>query len=149
MAAPLLVLKTLVPEHAVLINGSSYWIRPSAALSLRESVIVERVLPRIATLMTKEELTEEDDLEASTLLKQVCAIVLEAPADVQATLSDLQRFQVFVAFTPLRSKLIPPMTGATAATATQESATGASGSRGSARTTAARRKAGTTPSQPA
>src|SRR5205085_3609168 len=89
MAAPILVLESLVPEHSVLIGGVSYWIRKPDALSLRQSQIVERSMPRIAALMTKtEEVTDEEDLTLSAMLQQVCACVLEAPPDVQATLSD-------------------------------------------------------------
>jgi hypothetical protein len=139
--APLLDLVTIAPQYTIIIDGVSYFIRHTDALTLRQSLIADRAIPRIAELL-KTDLTEEEDRELSGLLQQVCQVVLDAPLDVQARLTDVQKLQVFVAFTPLRSKLTPSVIGANAATAA--SPDGSNGSRGSKRTTAARRRAGTT-----
>jgi hypothetical protein len=146
--ATVLKLDALTPTDNVLINGVSYWLRKPDALTLREHKIVERSTPRLFELLAQDDLTEDEDVEATSLMQQLCEIVLEAPADVRAGLSDVQRLSVFVAFTPLRLKLIPPTTGAAATTPTAAvPSSGASGSRGSKRSTAARRRAGTAASR--
>jgi hypothetical protein len=141
--APLLDISTIVPQYSILIDGKSYFIRNTDGLSLRQSLIVERAMPRIATLM-QADLTEADDRELSGLLQQVCSSVLEAPDDVRDKLTDVQRLQVFIAFTPLRSKLLPPATGAPVA---DTSLTGAIGSPDSKPAMAGRSRRGSTRSR--
>jgi hypothetical protein len=137
--APILTLTSIVPEHTISFDGTSYFIRPDAALTLRASLITSRAYARVSALLQKgDELSEADDQELSLLLQQTCACVLEAPPEVLAKLTDVQRFQVFMAFTPLRSKLIAPANGAAAA----PSLTGANGSPDSSGSTAARTGAG-------
>jgi hypothetical protein len=146
--ATVLNLDRITPTDNVLINGVSYWLRPADALTLRQYKIVDRNMPRLFEILAQDDLTEDEDVEAISLMQQLCEVVLEAPADVRAGLTDVQRLQVFMAFTPLRSKLNLPTNGATATTAPMAGPSiGASGSRDSSSTTAARRKAGSTRSR--
>lgn len=143
--APLLNITTLLPQDSVLIDGVSYFIRNRESLTIRGSMIVERAFPRLIALMASDELTDEQDAEATALLQQTVSVVLDAPADVIAKLTDTQRLNVFMAFTPLRSKLWPSTNGAKdGAAATTKPRTSASGSRASKRATAAHRKTGST-----
>jgi hypothetical protein len=145
--APLLDLKTITPQNSILIDGISYFLRHADMLTLMQAQILNRAYPRAAALMTKERITEEEDLELSGLLQQACSIVLDAPADVQAALTDQQRSKIFLAFTPLRSRLLVPPTNGANEAAAQSHKTSASGSRASKRTTADRRTGGSTRSR--
>jgi hypothetical protein len=145
--APLLDLATLVDPVHVRIDGALYELHRPDRLSIAQLAEVERLRPQIAQLEqfrggTVGTLSDEDLATAAVAIARVCEIVLAAPADVQARLSDVQRVAILQAFTELSSRPARRAAGATRRTAGARSTTGATSPRGSRASTAALRRTG-------
>lgn len=123
MAAPILAIDTL-ETHQVAVDGALYPLRVAGQLSVLEHTRMARLSPRLDALIAKEPvLTDDEAVELSDLLRDVCALILGAPPEVQARLSDPQRLEVAMVFTALSRGMRPtresqtgqstPSTGAT------------------------------------
>src|SRR5688500_16166781 len=101
-AHSVLDLSTLVdPTHAQ-IDGAFYVLRHPESLSLFQLKRVETYMPRIGALLQQDHNTAEEEAEVARLLDVVCRDVLDAPPEVHARLSDVQRLAIVDAFTKLR-----------------------------------------------
>jgi hypothetical protein len=112
--APVLDLTTLVTPIFVRIDGELYELRRPGALSLEEIARIDLLRPQVLELQAKlaeASSADVDVLNLSRLLVALCAIVLAAPADVQARLSDQQRLAILQAFQSLPAPQ-PPTTAA-------------------------------------
>jgi fatty acid/phospholipid biosynthesis enzyme len=136
MAEALLDIATITaPAAAVSIDGERYALLSVAALPLASIQRIQRDGPRLGELLKIEEKTPNQTTETSQLLRSVCELVLEAPADVHARLSDVHRVAIIHSFMQLQSTPVNrPRTGVLS--------TGAKSSRGSNGSTVARRKRG-------
>src|SRR5919109_5473343 len=136
----LLDLTTEQELKTIRIDAIEYPIKRSNDLTLAEYKRLERIAPRIAALIAADELTPDETKELSHLLDTTVRMALDAPADVQERLGDLNRTRIFEAFTTLLSLSL--------LTTRAELPSGANGSNGatslgaSAGTTAARRRSG-------
>lgn len=138
--APVLDLSTVADPRHVRIDGVLHTLRDPDALSLGQTTWMERNGPRLGELLQRaDELTDEEDEEASTLLELAIRNVLDAPEEVKAKLTVVQRVHVLNAFTTLRSDKRRPA-GASAPAARRR--IGASTSRGSNGSTAATSRGG-------
>lgn len=93
---------TLHEGPPVKIDGQLYHLRHPDALSIAHLKQMERIGPRAGELLQAADLDDAQIGELDALLQRTGAIVLDAPADVQARLSDLQRIQILHAFSRLR-----------------------------------------------
>lgn len=144
---PVLEFSTLEEGLPVRIDGQLYQIRSANALSLSALKRLERVAPRMATLLQRDDLTDDEAQDVAAGLVQLCDLILDAPAEVRARLKDAQRVSILQAFTQLRS---PMVAGAIAGLAQATRSAGKTRSRGSrGATAAARRSTGTNVSRSA
>jgi hypothetical protein len=95
-------LTTDTERPVVKIDGIPYPLRLARDLSLQDFKNLERLTMRTAELMTRaRSLTKNESLELAARLKEVAKIALDAPPNVLAKLSDVQRVSVFKVFTEL------------------------------------------------
>lgn len=138
---PVLDLSTLHEGAPIRIDGRLYHILSADALSLRALKQLETLAPRVGVLLQRADLVDADAEECSDGLARICTLILDAPPEVQARLSDQQRVRVMEAFTQLRSSR-----AATPAGANTTASAGRKRSPGSRGSTAARPRTGTRPS---
>lgn len=106
---PVLTLSTIDTAGVpIQIDGRRYQTRHPDALSLRAIKQLERLAPRLGGLLQQDDLSEAEELELSTGLAEVCRLVLDAPDEVIARLTDQQRVRVMEAFMALRMPSSPP-----------------------------------------
>jgi len=98
---PTLTFDTLHEGAPVSIDGVRYEIRPLYALSLGGIKQIQRRATRITELMRLDPLPEAEEQELTRLLVETCAVILDAPAEVQAKLTDGQRVRICDAFIKL------------------------------------------------
>ena len=137
---PAFSFSTLHTGTPITIDGKPYQIRHPDSLSLGTLKRLELLAPRVGLLLQRDDLTPSDEQELSELLSTLCALMLDAPAEVEARLSDTQRVAILEAFTQLRS-LALATGGAMRPARTVRG--GKRSSRGSSGSTAARRMSGT------
>lgn len=132
----LLDLSTIAREFGVRIDRQRYRLLSADQLGLIAAHFVLSVRPRIDELWTRGvgQLTPAEATELEALIGQIVAHVLEAPAEVVAKLTPLQRFEVVLAFREL-----PSSSDAAGASPTPSRSTGARSSRGSSKPIRARR----------
>lgn len=112
MAKPLLNLDTLTERATVAIDGTPYALLPPDALSAVDYHRFRRLTPRLETLWNQETpLMPDEEKELEQILAALCSIVLEAPPDVHARLTDMQRLAVYQAFLKLPQNTLPHLTG--------------------------------------
>jgi hypothetical protein len=124
------------PPAVIAIDGARYPLLSAEALPLASIQRLQRDAPRLGHLLQIDEKTPDEATETGQLLRAVCALVLDAPADVHARLTDVHRVAIVHSFTQLQS------TSATAPMRTRARSIGAKSSRGSNGSMAARRKRG-------
>ncbi|MFQ5775865.1 MAG: hypothetical protein ACE5GS_15185 [Kiloniellaceae bacterium] len=141
MAEPLLDLSTAIERPTVLIDGASYEILCPDELSILD---LQRLMAdgrKIDAIVRKDELSDEDVATLSRLLATLSErILVGAPADVRARLSDQQRLRVAEVFTQLPGwhARARPATGAQSPIPEPDPRTGARPSPGYSGSTAAR-----------
>lgn len=143
-ATPLLNLDTLANPATVVIDKQPYVILAPDALNVLDFRRLQALIPRLERLDAQEMLTDEEGEEFRRHIDAICRLVLQAPEDVHARLSDVQRIAVYMAFAELPSSMLQLM-GAKlkAAGATMPPPlTGASSPRNSPAATAAPRSTG-------
>jgi hypothetical protein len=136
---PVLKLETITSGTPITIDGRPFEIRHPLALSLGALKRLTQLGLDIDAIENKARqgpITPEEESRWSALLRELGALVLDAPADVRESLTDVQVATVVHVFTGLRSQ-----TRTTAASA--RPSTGPKSSRGSRGSTAARRTNGT------
>jgi phage terminase large subunit-like protein len=132
-AKPILEFSTLAPERPkILIDGELYELRVLADFGLLEQsrlsrLMVEgRELERIveaapppastgdattdAALAALDAVGEAEAKRVNTLLDESIELILRAPADVRARLSEIQKRQIIEAFTPTVGAATPTAT---------------------------------------
>lgn len=132
--APILDLETLVEPRHVRIDRQNYVLRGVDELPI---AVIKRLQidgPRLGTLMEADQLADGEEAEMARLLGALVDVVLDAPAEVRARLSDVHRMQIAQAFTQLRSS----QRLATGAAPEAKSQTGSRSPRGSSGSMAAR-----------
>jgi hypothetical protein len=113
---PVLTLDTVTQGMPIRIDDTLHELLHPEQLSLGAIQRIERMAPRVAALLQTPERTEEQERDLSQALREVCATVLQAPADVHARLTDQQRVRIVEAFTQLRTTVPAVSAGANAAT---------------------------------
>lgn len=137
---PVLNLDTLLPSATVRIDGIKHELRSADQLSLLELRRFEQLRRQMNLLLAKDELSAEDEAHVSRLADQQCRIVLGAPADVHARLTDVQRMHVISAFLELPGRTRQGTAANPTAAARPARSTGAKPSRSSSASTTARRR---------
>lgn len=140
MADPLLNLTTITEYPTVQIDGEKHALLPPDALSVTDYHRFNQMSPRLAKLWSQSTLNDAESEELKGLFKSIAALVLQAPADVLERLTDIQRLQVYQAFTKLPSASLRAM--AVEAPETTAKPTGAKSRRGLPGSTAAVRTTG-------
>ena len=101
----LLDLSTLVPDRPFIrIDGKAFDLRVPEDFGLVGQAKVGRIMDRLGPLSARiadapESISEDDVEEASRLLSEACALLVDAPAEVLDRLNDQQRLAVVSAFT--------------------------------------------------
>jgi hypothetical protein len=133
-------LTTDTDRPVVAIDGIAYPLRMARDLSLADFKNLERLSIRTADLMTRaRSLTKDENRELALRLKEVAKIALDAPPNVLAKLSDVQRVSLFKVFTEL---LTPTLILAARALATDQAAAAAATHAGARRSRGARQSPG-------
>lgn len=105
--------RTIKGGSPITIDGRSHSIRHPEALPLADYKTLETTLPRLGHLMVKAKLATAAAAEASLLLADVIDVILDAPEDVRAKLTDVQRVLILDVFMKLRpSGTLAPRTEA-------------------------------------
>jgi len=134
-----LSLNTLFEPVHVRIDGAPHRLMHEDALTLEQTLLMEKLGPRVNDLFKKlrdESIVDEERLELDVALDRACRLVLDAPDVVHQRLTQKHRFDVLKAFMDLRAK------GPASGEATAQSNTGPKSSRGSSGSTSPRRKRG-------
>ena len=143
--SPLLTLDSLTEYPTVVIDDVQYALTPPDCLPILGYHRIHRLGPRLFELFGKidVDLTEAEGQELEQILDQLCRVVLQAPADIHARLTDVHRMAIYEAFLGL------PLTGlqmagraTTEATTETKKRTGARSSRASRASTEATQSAG-------
>ena len=100
-------LDRIYDHNVVKIDGAEYALRNKDAIAILDFKWIEKNAPRIDEIFKLEEPTPEDADELSKLIERFTRILLDAPDEVHASLSDFQRMQV-VNFFLQCSKPKPP-----------------------------------------
>ncbi|MGE3175921.1 MAG: hypothetical protein AB7O32_00510 [Vicinamibacterales bacterium] len=139
---PLFDLDTVTPRACITVNGQPYDLLTIDQVSIAAFHQLQRLCPRYDALMQKPDLDDDESLELSGLLIRIVRLVLEAPEDVQARLTDNQRLQIVLAFTRLSRTPLNPARATTRSTRMTSAAPsiGAKRYRGSAASTRVRRR---------
>lgn len=116
MAKPLLTLQTIVPQQRdfIVLNDVRYDLAEPGEFNLVDIVRMERIAKR-GPLMDENATDEDVQMLRESLVYFVRAIVLEAPDEELAKLTDLQRIQLISAFTARGGSQSPGPTGNRAA----------------------------------
>lgn len=144
---PLLDLNTFLERATVRLrseahpDGVDYELRNPGELTLLERVKVSKQAPALASFGDENAVAE-----LSKVLDEVCRIVLIAPDDMHARLTDHMRLAIVLAFIELspmnRRSARATMTAPPAAASPRTTAAGANSSRNLSSGTAARRASG-------
>lgn len=107
---PILKLDTLVERRTVMIDGASYGLVNSGELSILDFHRIGYQGRNVENLMAQQEDLNDEQVEAvRRLLDSMCKVLLLAPVEIHARLSDNQRLQIVQAFTGLlRAEAAPP-----------------------------------------
>lgn len=133
---PVLRLETITSGPLITIDGREFEIRHPFALSLgalQRLKLLGLEVDAIERKASQGALSEEEEAAWSQRTRALAALVLDAPAEILAALTDVQCTQVVHAFTGLRSQT-------RAAAAAMGRSTGATSSRASRGSTRARRR---------
>jgi hypothetical protein len=95
---PILDLSTTHKRLTVKVDGVAYDLRGKRDLVLRDYKAVDRVMPRISELESKDALSDEESEEYSELSRQLCRIAMDAPDAVIDRLDESQKSAVARAF---------------------------------------------------
>lgn len=126
----ILNLDSLVDRPTIIIGEKEYWLLTLDILPPLDAHRLQRWGERVTALMDKPVLTADEEAELKQLPDRMCRMVLEAPEDVLATLSDRVRMLIAeTAVTTFRSGLRRTPPSAAATTAAEDPSTGESGSR--------------------
>ncbi len=113
-SVPLLTLDSLTDRPVIVIKGQEYLLITNALLPPLDAHRVQRMSLRIEALMQQETLTTEEEQELDTIPDKMCRVVLEAPDDVQAGLTNRQRMDIIGTFATaptlmpgMRERLMP------------------------------------------
>lgn len=136
---PVLDLVSLTSTAHVRIDGELYSLRSVMELPLIPAQRLETHARRIGQILAQDATAPDDEALASRLLDDSCRIVLDAPPEVHARLTDTLRLAILNAFSQLRQAT--GLAGGARPTRMAPS-TGAKRSRGSNGSTGAIRKAG-------
>lgn len=144
--AALLTLETITkPRDYLTIDGAPYNLRRHDDLSILEHAQLQRQAPRFDELMrlSRDQMTDAQAVELGEIAAIICGVVLEAPPEVQARLSDTQRVEVALTFTWLLLGMRPTSRSQTTSTAPiAPRSRGANKPRASRASTGARRTRG-------
>jgi len=97
----ILNLDSLVDRPVVLIDGKEYELVTHDTLTPLDAHRVTSMHKRIGVILGKSEqsdLTADEEKELETLPARICRVVLEAPDDIQAALTDKQRTMIIDVF---------------------------------------------------
>lgn len=140
---PALTFSTLHPLTTIDVDGKTYNVRHPDSLSLIQFKQMERHFPTLGAILTKDTITDEDVETLRPLLERTCAAICDAPAEVQARLTDKQLIEIVMLFIELRSPTQARVTGVKM----RQKSSGEKSSRGSRDSTADRRSHGSTRSR--
>lgn len=93
---PVLDLSTQGPE--IHIDGECYWLRLTDDLSILNNSENAKKFKRLDVLQGKGPLSPGEARELGRLADEICRVILDAPAAVQAKLSGMQRLGILTAF---------------------------------------------------
>lgn len=102
-----LSLSTLFEPVHVRIDGAPHRLMHEDALTLEQTLVLERLGPRVNELFQKmrnESINDDERFELDVALDRTCRLVLDAPDVVHQRLTQKHRFAVLKAFMDLRSK---------------------------------------------
>jgi hypothetical protein len=101
----LLDLDTLAPPASVRIDGQTYVLLSPDALCALDVRRLQNFIPQLEARWGKpdDQLTDEDKTEVSRIIDAICRIVLQAPQEVHAKLTDVHRTAVYYSFLGLPS----------------------------------------------
>jgi hypothetical protein len=122
-----LSLNTLFEPVHVRIDGAPHRLMHDDALTLEQTLVLEKLGPRVNELFNKlrdETLNNDERAELDSALDRACRLVLDAPDVVHKRLTQKHRFEVLKAFMGLRSKGAANGEMAAHATAQDREATG-------------------------
>lgn len=137
MAAPLLDINTLVESRHVRIDGAMYKLAGPLQLPFFTNARLAWIGERAGDILEKgHDATKDERGEFDALVREGVSLVLEAPPDVLAKLTDASCFSILTVFGAF------PSGRATAGETGARSRIGASNSRGSKSGTAGRRRNG-------
>lgn len=144
--APLLDLTVTIDRPCIRFNGVNYEIRTAADLTIGEYKHLWQTAPQLSALLSKKDVSKEEDAARSQMLDDLCRLAIIAPDDVHSRLGDVNRMSVFGVFTNL---LFPSVSGARAKQGAAKPKAGTRSSRDSRGSTAARRTTGSAMSRSA
>jgi hypothetical protein len=126
MATPILDLDTLANRPVVTFKGKEYWLRTPEILPPLQSYKLKKTFEKAAELEGKAELSQDEQTELQHIPDRLCRLVLDAPEEVLAELSDdLRTLVVQKAITSFQSGPMFPPQGAGPTSPAAESSTGA------------------------
>jgi hypothetical protein len=126
MATPILDLDTLANRPVVIFEEREYWLRTPEILPPLKSYTLKKTIDRLAELETQKDLSDDEQKELQHIPDRLCRLVLDAPDEVHAKLSDdLRTLVVQKAITNFQSGPMFPPQGAGPTSPAAESVTGA------------------------
>lgn len=140
----ILDLKTVTQKFHITIDGKPFELRPPGMLPLAQTIRAEELVPEIFAVSMRMKRSRKgfsrDDIDRfAGLLMEFCALVVDAPPEVLATLSDTQRLQIVEVFMKLPLSTTRPTVEAARLAKTSGPSTTATSFRGSPGSTRARR----------
>lgn len=94
MAKPILNLDSLIDRPVITLGEKEYWLLTPDILPPLQRHQFARDSARADALADKQDLTEEERQELAAIPNTLCRLVLDAPEDVHAGLSDAQRMLI-------------------------------------------------------
>lgn len=119
MAKAVLDLDDLTDMPSVKINGAHHPLRSVGMLAPMELHRLQRLSSRYDLIVTKSDLTPEEEKEIGGLPDQMCRTVLMAPDAVHTGLTDWHRMRVLQAFFDLPGRGVAGAATAAVTTPTQ------------------------------
>jgi hypothetical protein len=114
---PVLNLDSLIDRPVVIIDGHEYQLLTQAILPPIDVHRLAKFSRRIEVLTQQEDLTAAEEAELTALPDRICRLLLEAPNEVHAKLTDTKRMEIAATFltapwmmppTPRRDDLATP-----------------------------------------
>lgn len=99
---PLLDLDELIDRRAVKISGNSYELLNRDELNVLDYSKLAKHWKLIARALSGDATKDDEVTEAARFLDESIRLILRAPADVQATLTDSQRLKIATFFMDLQ-----------------------------------------------